>query len=138
MGKESAPARPLLLDARPLEVTPTHVVIGFDPEFASEVADFEAVRNRQAVEHALRRILHRAVHVEFRVAAEGLAEIDVDPYVVRDEPAKAEAGAAAAVPAPAPAGPAARSRTVAQWAREPAVQRVLEVFDGTIINVRDG
>jgi len=107
-------AKKYLMDARPLSVTGSHVVIGFDPEFAGEVENVRNARTQKVVQHALREVLGREVAVEFAVL-----------------------GAAAAPVAP-PAGAAASGapKDKREWHKHPAVNNVLEAFNGDISDVR--
>ena len=49
------------------------MVVGFDPEFASEATKFKVARNRKALEHVLSTELNRRVTVECRVLGEQAA-----------------------------------------------------------------
>ncbi|MFC1453389.1 DNA polymerase III subunit gamma/tau [Verrucomicrobiota bacterium] len=118
--------RGVLADARPLSVTENRVVIGFDPDFSDELERVEVPRNRKAVEHVVSRALGRPVVVEFTLAP-GRAEADVnavDPAgtTADDEPAEPARGRG--------------KRSVREWMTDPAVQKAVEVFDGTVLEVR--
>ena len=134
VGKTAMLARASLIDARPTEVTQTHVVIGFDPEFAAEVENFQVPRNRKAVEQALHMLLKRNVHAEFKVWDSAPPALDIELLVVRDgDPESMESDGGDDSTG---ADDGTRAKTIGEWARDPAVKQVLEVFNGTIINVR--
>jgi DNA polymerase III subunit gamma/tau len=126
----SAAVRAPLVDALPVSVSGDTVTIGFDPEFESEIARFDSPRNRRAMEIGLRTVLGRTVRVAF---------------VTRErDGAPASDGAEAGAPETPPAaesagGCAARTgrRTAREWAAEPAVQKVMNMFDGSVADVRD-
>ena len=106
-------AKKYLVDARPVSVVGSHVVIGFDPEFASEIESVRNARTQKVVQHAIREVLGRDVAVEFKVL-----------------------GVAAAAPKPGTgdaAKPAAKDKR--EWAKHPTVNRVLETFNGDISEI---
>jgi len=121
-------AKKYLVDARPLSVTGSHVVICFDPEFASEVENVRNPRTQKVVQHALREVLGRDVMVEFKVCD-----------AADTPPAAPAVPAAPSAPAAPPAGPAAKSTPSTDkraWHKHPAVNNVLEAFNGDISEVR--
>ncbi len=65
-GKTALPLRKILADARPLSVEGDRVVIGFDAEFADEIAIADQPRNRAALERALSAALGRKALFELR------------------------------------------------------------------------
>ncbi|MCX7009549.1 MAG: hypothetical protein NTY53_20280 [Kiritimatiellaeota bacterium] len=107
-------AKKYLVDARPMSVAGSHVVIGFDPEFASEIANVRNPRTQKVVQNAIRDVLGREVAVEFKV---------------RD---------AAAMPVAPPEGTASKGalKDKRDWHKHPAVNNVLEAFNGDIGEVR--
>jgi DNA polymerase-3 subunit gamma/tau len=104
-------AKKYLVDAKPVSVAGNHVVIGFDPEFASELGNVQNVRTQKVVQRVIGDALGREVTVEFKVRA-------------------ATAGAPETA-APRPAGKDKR-----EWHKHPAVNNVLEAFNGDIGEVR--
>jgi DNA polymerase-3 subunit gamma/tau len=107
-------AKKYLMDAQPLSVTASHVVIGFDPEFAAEVENVRNARTQKVVQHALREVLGREVAVEFTVRG----------------------AAAAPVTPPEGAAPQSAPKDKREWHKHPAVNNVLEAFNGDISDVR--
>ncbi|MCX6997621.1 MAG: hypothetical protein NTV49_11160, partial [Kiritimatiellaeota bacterium] len=115
-------AKKYLMDAKPLRVDHNRVVIGFDPEFAQDLESVHASRAQKAVQRAVSDALRRDVVVEFTVlAAAGAMPCD----------RKADTAA----------GPAAKSGPTAakgkkEWEQHPAVNKVLEMFNGDISDIR--
>ncbi len=118
-----------LVDAKPLLVSATSVTIGFDPEFADELENIDVPRNRKALQKVLSRFLHRDITVNFKVMAEG----ETLPGDI-----KLPAGHAASARAKKekPSDPAALTAEQ-RWIRDPVVRKVLEEFNGEIIDIRE-
>lgn len=140
-AKRAVMAKGLLKDARPVSVEADRVTIGFDSEFPEEMARFESGRDRKALEQTLGAVLKRPVAVHF-VLVDG--ELDTTPAVPVAEADKAEASVAPAVsPAPpasaesAPVGPKPKGRSMQEWTKDDAVRRTLELFNGSIVDVRE-
>ena len=115
-------AKKYLVDAQPVSVVGDHVVIAFDPEFAGEIANVRNPRTQKVVQHVLREALGRAVAVEFKVG-----DAATMPAAPRPPPAAA---------APASAAPAGGPKDKRDWHKHPAVNNVLEAFNGDISDVR--
>jgi DNA polymerase-3 subunit gamma/tau len=119
VGKTASLAKSTLSDARPLSVEGDHVRIGFDPEFASDMERIDIPRYRKAVQRVLSDTLGRTVNVEFCL----LSASDRKP-----------------LPSDSPAGAASKGsgspRSRSDWLKDPTVQQALNVFDGTIVDIR--
>ncbi len=116
-----------LIDAKPLQVDQDRVVIGFDPEFESGLDNVDVPRNRTVLQKVLGRFLHREVRVTFKIMAPDEAlptDIRLPEGHTRSPTAEAE------LP---PDAVTAEQR----WARHPAVRKVLELFNGEIIDIRE-
>jgi DNA polymerase-3 subunit gamma/tau len=129
VGRMAVLAKGPLLDAHPVSVVGDKVVVAMDPEFGKELAEFDSTRNRNrmSLEKVLSDVLGRTVSVSFRIGDDaGDAESEAAPSPV------------AAVVAPV-AEPAAsvRPRSIHEWIKEPAVQKTLSMFEGTIAEVRE-
>jgi DNA polymerase-3 subunit gamma/tau len=125
-GKLSVAIKSLLPDTRPLRAAGDKIVIGVDEEFKERLEELQVPRNRKTIEIALHDVLHRKVEVEFESASM--------------KPARAEGGRPAADVSPAKEEPekkpaAARSRR--DMVDDPAVQKTLKAFGGTIREVRE-
>lgn len=137
VGKIAILARSPLIDACPTAIFADHVVIAFDPEFASELDNFKVARNRKAVEHVLKTILKRDVRADFVVGpVEGVK-------VTASKLQEREKGSVRPRTGEAPCCPeeggkkGGDGRTKQEWIAEPAVQGVLDVFSGTIVKIRE-
>ena len=104
-------AKKYLVDAKPVSVAGSHVVIGFDPEFASELGNVQNVRTQKVVQRVIGDTLGREVTVEFKVRA-------------------------ATTTTPEPAVPRLTTKDKREWHKHPAVNNVLEAFNGDIGEVR--
>jgi hypothetical protein len=114
--------------------------VDLDPEFGQEMSQFEVPRNRMAVERAIGAVLKRTVAVDFTCVGTGGVNRDAGPAPgVQPAPAAEEASPPARGSAEAQGGPGkANRRPLPQdWLRDPAVEKTLEVFGGTIVNVRE-
>jgi len=112
---EAAPlARSSLAEARPLSADEREVLIGFDREHRQQAKRAGIPRNKVALRRALSRLFGRDTNVRFQVGE-----------------AKQKGGEQAGEKPKRP------RRSRAEWVREPAVQKVLEVFDGTVVDVRE-
>ena len=134
VARFAAMAKRVLADARPVEVTPEKVVVALDPEFAGELDALQSPRNRKAVEQVLSKVLHRRVVPEFIVGQSGLMDTPAAPpastAVVQEpapEPYETEASEA----------PVASARSLQEWSDEPAVRKTLDMFNGSIEDVRE-
>ena len=114
VGNAVLQAKKYLVDARPVKVEGSHVVIGFDPEFAGEAENFHNIRTQKVVQHAIADALGREVLVEFKVLS-AAAPMAVAP----------DAAASRAAP-----------KDKRSWQQHPAVNKVLETFNGNIGEVR--
>jgi DNA polymerase-3 subunit gamma/tau len=125
-GTLAVGVRNLLVDAEPVSVSGETVTIRFDPEFESEIAQFDVLRNRQALETAVSGVLGRRARLAF------VAEVPGERPVA--EQAEAAAGPTGNEASATAAG---KRRTAREWAGEPAVKKVMDMFDGSIADVRD-
>ena len=126
VGQISVAARGSLSDARPVRVEGNVVVIGFEPDFGHEIDRFKNLRNRKAVEKAVERAVGRSVEVSFEVSS------DID----------CEAGSGAGAGSkdaeekradPKPDGKKSKAEVIA----DPVVQKAMEMFEGSIMEVRE-
>lgn len=129
VGKMAVGTKSLLLDARPIGVDSGTVKIGFDPEFADEIERFDVPRNRKAIEHVISAMLKRTVS----------AVLTVSDVIAQERAAGAvpEAKHRPAVPAGNAPALKGQPKTKRDLIDDPAVQKALDVFDGTILDVRE-
>lgn len=124
VGQISVAARGGLADARPIRIDDDVVVIGFEADFAHEIDRFKNLRNRKAVEKALERELGRSVDVTFEVASDAdmasAFEVAADVSVAEE-----------------PSELSAKAKGKVDIISDPAVQKAMEMFDGSILEVRE-
>ena len=128
-GRIAVAVQGALKDAGPVGVEGDTVHIDFDPEFAVELSLFESPRNRKAVERSLANVLKRPVTATFQVGEEEaaqVAEVAAPEAAYRAEPAPEDA-----------APPTARTGNAQAWKQRDEVKQVLDMFNGTIVDVRE-
>jgi hypothetical protein len=115
-----------LLDARPLAVEKSRVVIGFDPQFARKLEQIKIPTYHAAVQKVMVQFLKRPVNVEcVLMTGEGAADVPADHTVDKAGAPKSSEGAAA------------HSKTRQDWHQEPVVRKTLEFFNGSIVDIRE-
>ena len=129
MSKIAPLAGKALSDAHPLRVEEGQVVIGFDSEFADGAERFKSARNRKALAHTVGGILGRKVTVLFEIT-DGACEAAAGDSVEES------------IPAEVPDSPREKSekpgtKSQRNWAKEEAVGKTLDMFGGTIVDVRE-
>ncbi len=122
LGKVAPLAKTYLVGTRPLGIKGTVITIGFDPEFAERREFVDTGKNRELLQGKLREQLHREVTLKFEVSD----EVSVGAGTV--EPASATSSKQAA-----PRRAAAGSD---EFRDDPLIKQALEVFKGTIVEVR--
>ncbi|MBT7067204.1 MAG: DNA polymerase III subunit gamma/tau [Verrucomicrobia bacterium] len=127
-GRIAVAVQGALKDAVPTGVDGDTVHIDFDPEFASELQLFESPRNRKAIERSLAGVLGRPVMATFDTWKE-------KPARVAEVPTPAQSYAAAPPSDAAP--PAPRKGNAQAWKQREEVKQVLDMFNGTIVDVRE-
>jgi DNA polymerase-3 subunit gamma/tau len=114
LGKVRALAKSNLVGARLIGLQGNVLTVAFDPEFAERRAFVDRADNRELLQAKLKEKLHRDVMLKFAVAE-----------------------TAAPVPAPRPvAAPPATVRGASDFKDDPLIKKALEVFKGTIVEVR--
>ena len=136
VGRSSPFARSYLLEAHPVSLVGDVFTIGFDPEFSEHLGLVNNSKTISLLQAALAAAGHRGMQVRFieAPAPEGWAA---------RKPA-AEPAAPAAAPAAASAPAAAREDKpkapvpirMEDFKNDPLIQKALEVFKGTIVEVR--
>lgn len=133
IGKMAISAKSPLIDARPASVEGNRVVIAVDPEFADEIEELKSSRNLKAVQHVLSAVLNRTVTPDFEVK-------EVDKAQKTGSLDENMTGGQEKAPSNMPAsdGTAEKGKkTKKEWMKEPAVQKTLEMFGGTIVEIRE-
>jgi len=113
LGKVSPLAKTYLVGAKLIGLRGNALVIGFAPEFAVQRDFLDAPRNRELLQARLKEMLRMDVTLRF----------ELDESLV-----------------PSPAAPAGNSSSKsgdpAEFQNDPLIQKALEVFKGTIVEVR--
>ena len=118
ISKADPLSRRYFLDTVPLRTDATHLVVGFDPEFASEKDRFDNARVKLALGRAAERYVDRMLGVVF-------------------EPLSASAGKSLPTDHPVESKPAAELTGEAKWYANPVVKNVVEAFNGEISDIRE-
>ena len=145
VGRVSPFTRGYLIDAHPVSFDKNVLVIGFDPEFEDHLGLVDNARNHSLLATKLSELGHHNAMIKF-IKAEAPAGWVRPPVATTPTPPPA---AAKSAPAPAPAKPgeaspaaAAEKKTASvafskeDFKNDPLIQKALEVFKGTIIEVR--
>jgi DNA polymerase-3 subunit gamma/tau len=146
VGRVSPFTRGYLIDAHPVSFEKNVLVIGFDPEFEDHLGLVDNSRNHALLTTKLAELGHANSLIKF-IKAEAPAGWVRNP--VPAAPAPAAKTASAPAPAAQPASPQAQTPTpVAEkktasvpfnredFKNDPLIQKALEVFKGTIVEVR--
>jgi DNA polymerase-3 subunit gamma/tau len=138
VGRVSPFTRSYLVDANPVSFVKNVLVIGFDPEFEDHLGLVDNARNHTLLQTKLAELGHANCQIKF---------IKAEAPVGQVKPAAAKVVASVAAPTipSAPAAPkpaAAEKRSVSvpfnkdTFKDDPLIQRALEIFKGTIVEVR--
>jgi len=131
VGHTAPLARGYLLDAKPVAVNKDQVMIGFDPEFAGEKKKIDFPHNRKTLQKVINDLLGRHVNIIFSVL-DAKDTLPGDTKMVPSAKKQQESSKNQVL-----AGKSNVSIKVKQhWAQNPAVRKVLELFNGDIIDVR--
>ena len=149
VGRVSPFTRGYLIDAHPVSFDKNILVIGFDPEFEDHLGLVDNARNHTLLATKLAELGHPKAMIKFIKAEAPAGWIRTTVAAAPPPPA------AAAKPAPPPTkasvtaqpaevapAPAAEKKTASvpfskeDFKNDPLIQKALEVFKGTIIEVR--
>jgi len=124
IGEAAQLAAPYIKEAEPIRIEGDHVLLGFDPEFGGHLKRVDTSRTRRVIEQVLGHELKRPVGVKFvledRPQAESAPQTELPPMAPD-----------ARSPADAPASPRR------DLAADPIVQKTVEIFGGSIYDVRE-
>jgi DNA polymerase-3 subunit gamma/tau len=121
LGKVTPLAKAHLVGVKLLGLKGSVLTIGFDPEFAERMKFVDVPRNRELLQSRLKEKLRTDVTLRFELSE------DAAP-VIPSRPAKT----ADAKPTPATTGKGG----VEDYRNDPLIKKALEVFKGTIVEVR--
>ncbi len=121
VSKADPLSRRYFLDTAPLRTDATHLVVGFDPEFAGEKGRFDNVRTKLALARAVEKHIGRMLGVLFEPFKPGarkpLPSDHVVPAVTTDHAQKPDG--------------------LQKWHANPVVKTVVEAFNGEISDIRE-
>jgi DNA polymerase-3 subunit gamma/tau len=145
VGKVVVLAKAALAGARPVRVDGESATVRFDAEFEEDMKKLESPKVRKALERVLKEVLRRPVKAVFEVGnlSEGVpGETDEkggSGSGKAPKPAASKEGERTGQADPSPAGGETEkpSRTLREWADEPAVRKTLETFSGRILDVKE-
>jgi hypothetical protein len=141
VGRVSPFTKSYLLEAHPVSLTKTLFTIGFDPEFADHLGLVDNSKNRTLIQTKLQELGCGEIQIKF---------IKAEAPAGWSKPAPQAEPAVAEIPATTPPV-AARPPAVAEVKKEkseaialskedfkndPLIKQALEIFKGTIIEVR--
>jgi DNA polymerase-3 subunit gamma/tau len=143
VGRVSPFTRGYLIDAHPVSFEKNIFIIGFDPEFEDHLGLVDNARNHTLLATKLAELGQANAMIKF-IKAEAPAGWDRKTAAAAPPPVSVAAKAAMATAKPvevAPA-PAAEKKTASvafnkdDFKNDPLIQKALEIFKGTIVEVR--
>jgi DNA polymerase III subunit gamma/tau len=144
VGRVSPFTRGYLIDAHPVSFEKNVLTIGFDPEFADHLGLVDNARNHTLIATKLAELGHASTMIRF-IQAEAPPGWQRSSAAVAPQPAPSAAKAAAAPPAakPSEAAPASSAEkkpapvpfNQEDFKNDPLIQKALEIFKGTIVEV---
>lgn len=126
-------ARAYVRNTRPAEVGDVVCVIGCDPEYAANLPSLRHPKCIAAFQYAISDVLGRKVTVHLSTLDQ--AQTGSLPSDVPVSPEPQEADAVPEGDKPLPAGAEAHILKT-KWSAEPSVNRVLDMFNGSISDIR--
>ena len=130
VGKVAPMAKTYLVGARPLGLRGNVIVIGFDPEFAAHREFLDTARNHELLQARLKEKLRIDVTLRFEIAA------DANPVeTVPAEPAVPATPRPRTTEAPAPPAGGGK-KGLEDFQNDPLIKKALEIFKGTIVDVK--
>ena len=143
VGKASPFTRGYLIDAHPVSFQKNILIIGYDPEFADHLGLVDNARNHTLLATKLAELGHVNATIKF-IKAEAPAGWERKIIAAMPPPIPAAAKTASPIsPAkPVEAAPAAEKKPASvafskdDFKNDPLIQKALEIFKGTILEVR--
>lgn len=133
VGARAMSVRSALRDSQPIAVDDVHVTIGYSPEFAEEIENFNNQRVQAALRFVLKTVVKRDVAPLFEECEDlvdnGTTEIinnepavsyDLEETLVNDV-AETQNG---------------ETKSRGEWQKDPSVQMVLDTFNGVITDIK--
>jgi DNA polymerase-3 subunit gamma/tau len=144
VGRVSPFTRGYLIDAHPVSFIKGTLVIGFDPEFEDHLGLVDNSRNHTLLATKLAELGHSNAMIKFikAEAPDGWERVTASPPPSKPAPVVAKASPMPAKPAEAATAAAPEKKTAAipfnkdDFKNDPLIQKALEIFKGTIVEVR--
>ena len=141
VGRVSPFMKTYLLESHPVSMNNNTFIIGFDPEFKDHMGLVDNAKNRTILETKIREMGHREMSIRF-VQAEApagrirvAAPVEAPPELPSSrEPARANGANGSVNHAAAPTAPSKFSAE--DFKNDPLIKKALEIFKGTIVEVR--
>ncbi len=134
VGRVSPFTRGYLIDAHPVSFEKNVLTIGYDPEFADHLGLVDNSRNHTLLATKLAELGHPNAMIKF-VKAEAPASWDRKVVAAQPPPVSAAAKPGEAAPA-AEKKPIPVAFSLDDFKNDPLIQKALELFKGTIVEVR--
>ena len=141
VGKASPFTRGYLIDAHPVSFEKNIFIIGYDPEFADHLGLVDNARNHTLLATKLAELGHANAMIKF-IKAEAPSGWERKTIVPTPPPIPATAKAVTPSAKPVETAPAAEKKTASvafskdDFKNDPLIQKALEIFKGTIVEVR--
>lgn len=121
VSKADPLSRRYFIDTTPLRTDATHLVVGYDPEFASEKKRFDNARTKLALARVVEKHVGRMLGVVYEPLPSGARQPLPADHMV------SAAGADAAQ----------ELTELQKWYANPVVKTVVEAFNGEISDIRE-
>ena len=141
IGRASPFARSYFIEAHPVSFAKNVLTIGFDPEFADHIAMVDNAKNHALIATKMGELGHPGAQVKI-IKAERPDNFTAPAPAVIEPPARPASTVASNAPAPAAARsvPAPTPKPAQldpnEFKNDPLIKKALEVFKGTIVEVR--
>jgi DNA polymerase-3 subunit gamma/tau len=136
VGRVSPFVKTYLLESHPVALTKTSFTIGFDPEFKDHLGLVDNQKNRAILETKLHEMGYHDISARF-VQAEAPPGRVRHPSTAAAAQPKPPIAATAPTPKPAAAHPSAGpALSKEDFKNDPLIKKALEIFKGTIVEVR--
>ena len=144
VARVSSFTRSYLTEAHPVSLTKSLLTIGFDPEFANQMMLVDNPRNHTLLQTKLAELGHHGIQVKFIQAERSIGHVapPTAPVAHAPRPSVASAGKPMPTPkqseagSPPKAAPAPVAFSKDDFKNDPLIQKALEIFKGTIVEVR--
>ncbi len=140
VGRVSGFTRSYLLQAHPVSFAKNVFTIGYDPEFSDQLDLVNNPKTQAVLQTKLGELGHAGAQIKFIIAESQLPRAAVQPTLAptpaTPAPARQSAASAPAAAAPKHEKPAPISISAEEFKNDPLIQKALEVFKGTIVEVR--